>query len=389
MSDRIWVGTRKGTFVVDKQAGRWTPRLAGHAGGGVNYVVRDPHSDTLWAALGFGHWGAKLSRSKDGGKTWSDATQIKYPEGARYLAPPEPSPDDDPAAPPRKASIKPATLLKLWTIAFGPRGRIYVGTIPGGLFVSEDGGESFALNLPLWNHESRGGDLFAGEGTGLTHWFGTPASEGEFAPGIHSIVVDPRDPNRILVAVSTAGVLESTDGGRTWHGRNKGMLNDYLPNPAAEWGHDPHIIQQCAGQPDHVWQQNHCGVFHSTDGGRSWKQVSKPDEGVRFGFPVAVDAQRGNTAWIVPGKSDMQRMTIDGALFVARTEDGGQTWQQLREGLPQANAYDVVLRHALSNSGDRLAFGSTTGNLYVSENGGNSWFTVANNLPPIYSVRFG
>jgi photosystem II stability/assembly factor-like uncharacterized protein len=386
MSDRILVGTRKGTFVVDRGQGRWTPKLAGHAGQGVNYVARDPHTGTLWAALGHGHWGAKLSRSTDEGKTWADASQIKYPEGARYLAPPEPT--EDPNAPPKKATIKDATLLKLWKIAFGPKGRVYVGTIPGGLFVSEDGGESFSLNLPLWNHESRGGDLFHGEGTGQTHWFGTPASEGEFAPGIHSIVVDPRNPDHIFVAVSTAGVLETRDGGKTWQGRNKGLLMDYMPNPAADWGHDPHYVDLSPAQPDHVWQQNHCGVFYSSDGAATWKKVSRAEQGVHFGFPIAVDPKKGATAWVVPGKADQERMTIGGGLFVARTEDGGESWQQLREGLPQENAYDVVYRHALGNSGDRLAFGSTTGNLYVSENRGDSWRTVANNLPPIYSVRF-
>lgn len=387
MTARILVGTRKGTFLVEKTNGRWTPRLAGHPGAGVNFVARDPHTGTLWAALGHGHWGAKLSRSTDDGATWSDAPQIKYPEGARYLAPAEPTEDgsDEGLGP----TIKPATLLKLWVIAFGPKGRIYVGTIPGGLFESHDGGESFELNRPLWNHESRGGDLFTGKGSGMTHWFGTPASEGEFAPGIHSIVVDPRDPQRILVAVSTAGVLESTDGGRTWRGRNKGLTMDYLPEPEAEWGHDPHFVTLSAGQPDHVWQQNHCGVFYSADGAATWKKVSQPEVGVHFGFPVAVDAKDGRTAWVVPGKSDMQRITIDGSLFVARTTDGGQTWQQLREGLPQEHAYDVVYRHALDNSGDHLAFGSTTGNLYVSEDRGDSWQTAANNLPPIYSVRFG
>jgi photosystem II stability/assembly factor-like uncharacterized protein len=387
--DCILVGTRKGTFFVEKTNGQWRPRLVGHEGQGVNYLARDPSTGTVWAALGHGHWGAKLSRSTDGGKTWADATQIKYPEGARYLAPPEPSEDEDPDAPPEKATIKPATLLKLWKIAFGPRGRVYVGTIPGGLFVSDDGGETFSLDLSLWNHESRGGDLFDGEGTGQTHWFGTPASEGEFAPGIHSIVVDPRDPGRVLVAVSTAGVLETTDGGKTWRGRNAGLQMDYMPDPGADWGHDPHYLDICAGQPDHVWQQNHCGVFHSSDGAATWKKVSRPEQGVHFGFPIAVDAEDGNTAWVVPGKSDMQRTTVDGGLFVARTEDGGESWQPLREGLPQENAYDVVYRHALGNSGERLAFGSTTGNLYVSEDRGDSWRTVANNLPPIYSVRFG
>lgn len=228
---QILVGTRKGSFIVEKSSGRFRPRLAGHAGAGVNYLARDPNSGTLWAALGHGHWGAKLSRSDDGGATWFDAAQVKYPESARYLAPPMP---DETGGVQGDTTLKDATLLKLWVLAFGPAGRIYVGTIPGGLFVSDDGGESFALNLPLWNHESRGGDLSDGKGTGVTHWFGTPASEGEFAPGIHSIAVDPQNPERVLIAVSTAGVLETTDGGKSWRSRNKGMTMDYLPDASAE-----------------------------------------------------------------------------------------------------------------------------------------------------------
>jgi photosystem II stability/assembly factor-like uncharacterized protein len=387
MADRILVATRKGVFLVSKAKGRWTPRLAGHAGSGVNFVARDPHTGTLWALLGHGHWGAKLSRSTDDGATWSDAPQIKYPAGAKHYLPPPPTETGPGEGAP---VLKPATLLKLWCLEFGARGRIYVGTIPGGLFVSEDGGESFSLNRGLWDHESRGGDLFSGPGNGTTKWFGTPAAEGEFAPGIHSIVADPRDPRRLLVAVSTAGVFETRDGGATWRTRNQGLVMDYSPNPTDEWaGHDPHAVVLCPGQPDRLWQQNHCGVFHSEDGAATWRKVSHPHEGVHFGFPVAVDAKDGRTAWLVPGKSDQQRMTIDGGLFVARTKDGGNTWEHLRKGLPQENAYDVVYRHALHVDGDRLAFGSTTGNLYVSEDRGESWQTVGNNLPPIYAVRFG
>lgn len=385
MSDSILVGTRKGTFLVERVSGRWRPALVGHAGAGVDFAARDPNSGALWALLGHGHWGAKLSRSLDGGRSWEDAAPIAYPEGARFLD--EGSPDEEGAA--TGPIARPATLLKLWYVAFAPPETIHVGTIPGGLFTSRDGGQRFELNRPLWDHESRGGDLFAGEPTGKSHWFGTPASEGGvFAPGIHSISVDPRDPDRMLVAVSTAGVLETTDGGRSWVGRNRGMANDYLPDPTAEWGHDPHFVERSLGQPDHVWQQNHCGVFYSADGAASWTRVDAPAQGVRFGFPVAVDDRDGRTAWLVPGQADDRRMAIGGALFVARTQDGGQTWEALREGLPQVDAHDVVYRHALANRGDRLAFGSTTGNLYVSEDRGERWITVGNNLPPIHSVRF-
>ena len=389
MPNRLLVGTRKGAFIIEKRDGRWRPQLVGHAGTGVNFLVGAPYSDDLWAAIGHGHWGAKLSRSVDGGRTWSDATQIKYPTYARYLAHPDPAEEEEASDDaPAGVSVRDATLLKLWYIAFGDPGEIYVGTIPGGLFCSRDGGETFALNRPLWDHESRGGDVSTTTGSGTTHWFGTPASEGEFAAGIHSVVVDPRDPKRILVAVSTAGVLETTDGGQTWRGRNRGMTNDYLPNPEADWGHDPHFITHCPANPDHVWQQNHCGVFYSHDGAKTWTNVSNPELGVRFGFPIAVDDDDGKVAWVVPGQADAQRMAIGGGLFVARTEDGGRSWTQLREGLPQDNAYDVVYRHALDQRAGRLAFGSTTGNLWVSEDRGERWAAVAHHLPPIYSVRW-
>lgn len=391
MASRILVATRKGTFIVEKASpdAAWTPRLVGHAGGGVNYVDRDPYTGKLWALLGFGHWGAKVSVSADEGATWADnPAQIKYPAGARFIGQDMYEDAGSEFGVGWKIHTKEAAVQKLWVAAFGPGGSIYVGTIPGGLFVSRDGGASFELNRPLWNHPSRGGDLFSGEGTGETKWFGTPASEGgDFAPGLHSIVVDPRDPNHLYVAVSTAGVIESTDGGESWHPRNRGMILDHTPEPEAEWGHDTHYIEQCQAEPDHIWQQNHAGVYYTDDGAKTWRKVSRPEQGVHFGFPVTADARVGRRAWLVPGKSDMQRMAVGGALFVARTDDGGETWRDLRRGLPQSNAYDVVYRHALHNRDDVVAFGTTTGNLYVSDDAGEGFATVANNLPPIHSVR--
>lgn len=390
MTSRLWVGTRKGTFLVERSSGGWRPRLVGHAGAGVNYVARDPYTRRVWALLGHGHWGAKLSLSEDDGATWRDApSQVKFPEGARFIAQDMYEDASSEFGVGWRISTKAATVQKLWVIAFGPGGAVWVGTIPGGLFESRDGGDSFELNRELWSHESRGGDLFGdGEVTTETKWFGTPASEGgDFAPGIHSIAVHPRDPGRVLVAVSTAGVIETTDGGKTWRSRNRGMRMEHTPEPDAEWGHDTHFIDVCAAQPEHVWQQNHVGVFYSADGAESWRKVSAPEQGVHFGFPVAADEEDGRVAWLLPGKSDQQRMTVDGGLFVARTEDGGASWAQLRRGLPQEHAYDVVYRHALAARRGVVAFGSTTGNLYVSEDRGDSWAAVAHNLPPIYSVR--
>jgi len=394
MSKMILLGTRKGTVIFDRSNGAWQPRPIMHEGIPVCYAARDPRDGTLWSSLDHGHWGPKLSRSKDNGAAWEDVLSLKYPKGARYITKVLPAPDFDPLAPMGEPEYSDATVYKIWNLSFGSAdqpGRMYAGTIPGGLFISDDGGESWELNRPLWNHESRGGDLFAGDATSENKWFGTPASidYGVFEPGIHSIVIDPRDPGHIHVAVSSAGVIESVDGGKTWRGRNKGMLNDYMPNPEAEWGHDPHFISGCAAQPDHLWQQNHCGVFYSDDGAQNWRKVSVPDVGVHFGFPIAVDADDGRTAWVVPARGDSERMAISGGLFVARTLDGGQTWQSFREGLPQENAYDIVLRHALDVAGDSLCFGSTTGNVYLSEDRGETWQCLGNNFPPVYSVRFG
>lgn len=394
MSDLVVLGTRKGTLLLDRKNGRWTPRPLAHAGMSVSYAARDPRDGTFWSAMDHAHWGPKLSRSRDGGATWEHLTQIAFPPGARFIEQHLPTPDADPAAAADKpVTYKDATLSKVWVLAFaGPDqpGTIHAGTLPGGLFTSRDGGDTWELNRPLWNHPSRGGDLFAGDATSRNDWGGTPAamSSGEFVPGIHSIVVDPRSSDHLLVAVSSAGVLETRDGGRTWEGRNRGMLNDYLPSPEAEWGHDPHFITVCAAQPDHVWQQNHCGVFASEDGARTWKRVSNREVGVHFGFPIAADERDGRTAWVVPAKADDERMTIGGGLFVGRTTDGGASWQTFREGLPQEHTYDVVYRHALDARGDRVCFGSTTGNVYVSEDRGESWRCVGNNLPPVHSVRF-
>lgn len=394
MSNMILLGTRKGTIIFDRINHHWRPRPIVHAGMPVCYAASDPRDGTLWASLDHGHWGPKLSRSRDRGATWDDISTLKYPKGARYIVKYLPTPDFNPEAPSAQPEYANATVLKIWNIAFGNTnqpGRLYAGTIPGGLFFSDDDGDHWELNLALWNHESRGGDLFSGDASFENRWNGTPASidYGVFEPGIHSIIVDPYDSHHMYVAVSTAGVIETTDGGNSWKGRNHGMLMDYLPNPESEWGHDPHFVTSSKMQSNHLWQQNHSGIFYSSDGAKHWKKVSHPEIGVNFGFPIAADANDVNTAWVVPARADSERMAIDGGLFVARTSDGGQTWQSFNKGLPQENAYDIVLRHGLDVSGDYLCFGTTTGNVYMSEDRGETWQSLGSNFPPIYSVRFG
>jgi photosystem II stability/assembly factor-like uncharacterized protein len=161
-----------------------------------------------------------------------------------------------------------------------------------------------------------------------------------------------------------------------------------MPDPDVEIGHDPHLMVRCQSQPNVLWQQNHCGIFRSTDGGESWSRVSAAGELAHFGFAIAVDPTDGETAWAIPAVSDEVRVAVDRKLCVCRTTDGGKSWQYFRTGLPQTSCYDFAFRHALDLSDDRLVFGTACGSLYISDTRGESWQCLSTQLPPIYSVRF-
>ena len=225
---------------------------------------------------------------------------------------------------PRRRPSSDATLLKLWprVRSGGPHLRRHHPRRP---VRQRRRRRDFELNRPLWNHESRGGDLFTGEGRAAPTGTARPPPKGEFAPGIHSIVVDPRNPDRLLVAVSTAGVLE-TDRRRQElaQAATRGMLNDYLPEPGGGVGARPALRRRCARRsPTTSGSRTTAGVFYSADGARHLEAGEPPDAGVHFGFPSPPTPTTASTAWVVPGKADMQRMAIDGGLFVARTQDGG------------------------------------------------------------------
>jgi len=357
------VGTRKGLFVLKQSKSGWKKVNYSHQTAPVPYACVDPRNGTLWASIDHGHWGCKVHRSSDLGETWEEIEAPKYAKSARMKS---------------WADTKalPAKLRYIWVITPGgldQPGRIYLGTEPGGLFQSNDGGKTFKLVKGLWNHPSR-----------ADQWFGG----GRDFPAIHSIFVDPRDSKRVLVSISCAGTFETTDDGKTWAPLNKGLTADFLPDPDSEIGQDPHFVAASENHPDHLWQQNHCGIFRSTNGARSWRMVSKPGDTAHFGFPISVDEENPDMAWVVPAVSDTHRVAVDGKLCVCRTTDGGRTWRAQRNGLPQRECYDVTFRHALDNSFGTLSFGTTTGNLYFSKNRGRSWDTIGNNFPPIYSVRF-
>ncbi len=371
MSERILVGTRKGLFSVRKVGPSrqpWQISDTAFLGDPVSMVLASSGSGRMHAALDHGHFGTKMQRSDDGGQTWSEAPVPTFPEK------PENEDDRDPI---RDESIPWAVKL-IWALEFGHATRpdeLWCGTIPGGLFRSSDAGDSWELIRPLWDHPKR------------REWFGGGAD----LPGIHSILVDPRSPDRVIIGVSCGGVWITTDGGANWRCSADGMRAEYLPpgqqgDPNTQ---DPHRLVHCQSAPDNMWVQHHNGIFKSTDGAASWHEIdsAKPSA---FGFAVAVHPTDPATAWFVPAIKDEKRYPVDGNVVVSRTRDGGQSFEVLSNGLPQGHAYDLTYRHALDidESGERLAFGSTTGSLWVSEDQGDSWITVCEHLPPVYCVRF-
>jgi photosystem II stability/assembly factor-like uncharacterized protein len=368
MSDRLLVATRKGLFTVARSGGSWRVVDTAFFGDTLTLAMADPRSGVHYAALHHGHFGAKLQRSSDGGRTWEECGVPAYP----------PMPEGHVEIDPIRQTPLQWKLDRIWALETGHAdepGVLWCGTIPGGLFRSEDGGTSWRMIRSLWDHPSR------------RRWTGGGAD----LPGIHSICVDPRDRRRVAVGVSCGGVWLTEDGGETWENRARGMRAAYMPpdlqfEPNAQ---DPHRVVQCRSRPDCLWAQHHNGVFRSTDDCRSWQEVESVQPSV-FGFAAAVHPDDPDTVWLVPGVSDQRRVPVEGKVVVSRTRDGGKSWDVLRQGLPQEHAYDITYRHGLDidGAGRRLAFGSTTGSLWVSEDQGDSWRTVAQHLPPIYSVRF-
>ncbi len=357
MATNLLISTRKGLIRYQKKSGQWKFSDLHFNGIPVSLSYHDPNTGFIYAFLDHGHWGMKIQRSEDLGQTWKELAAPVYPEGAEA-----------------KEGVS-ATLRYIWAAHHGGSdhpGRLWIGTEPGGLFKSEDNGESWSLNTALWNHPSR-----------KTEWTGG----GRDFPGIHSIVMDQQNSDHFYVGISCAGVFETTDGGESFNVRNKGLRADFLPDPFAEIGHDPHMLVACQNDQKYMWQQNHCGIFKSENGGIDWQDVSEKDGPANFGFAMAVKEDNPHVAWVAPGVSDEIRVAVDHALCISRTDDGGKTWQDFRSGLPQENCFDIVYRHSLQARKDELVFGTTTGNLYHSNDGGEHWQTISNNLPMVYAVE--
>jgi hypothetical protein len=363
VTNTLLVSTRKGLFSVERANGKWSVAGTAFLGDNVALASVDPRDGAWYAVLDLGHFGNKLQRSTDRGHTWKECAVPAYAEGDQVV-----TGDGKPPIP--------ATLRLVWALEAGGAdqpGRLWAGTIPGGLFRSDDHGASWQLVRSLWDMEER------------KQWFGG----GFDQPGIHSICVEPGDARMLRIGISTAGIWGSNDDGASWHQCAQGMRAEYMP---PERAHDPnvqdvHRLVQCREQPHVFWAQHHNGVFRN-DGG-DWREITNVAPSV-FGFAVAVHPRDADTVWFVPAIKDERRIPVDGKVVVARTRDGGRSFEVLRNGLPQNNAYDLVLRHALAvdASGDRLAFGSTTGGVWISEDQGDRWATLDARLPPVYAVTF-
>lgn len=351
MSAGILVSTRKGLFTFVKGAQGWQVKDTAFLGIPVTYAMKDRRDGALYASLNHGHFGVKLHRSEDQGVTWPEVTAPQYDSDSGH------------------------SLEELWVIEPGGRdapGTLWAGTIPGGLFHSKDKGETWSLNRSLWNVPQK------------EEWFGG----GFDQPGIHSIIVDPDNADHVTIGISVGGVWETKDGGQTWENLGEGLRAEYVP-PDQEHDlaiQDPHMIVQCG---DVLWMQHHNGMFRSIDRGKTWREL-KDVPVSNFGFAVAVHPGDEETAWFVPAIKDELRYPVDGEMVVLKTTDGGRSFRVCREGLPQKHAYDLVYRHALDvdETGSILAMGSTTGSLWISDNGGDNWTLVNAHLPPIYAVRF-
>lgn len=367
MDDRLRVATRKGLFTAEKQNGNWRIANADFLGDNVSLTMTDPRDGTCYAALDHGHFGVKLHRSNGSG-AWEEIATPAYPEKPEGLE------ELDMWGRPL-----PWTTVRIWALETGGPDEpdvLWCGTLPGGLFKSNDRGQSWEIVRSLWNHPLR------------TKWMGGGAD----LPGLHSICVDPRNSRHVAIAVSTGGIWHTSDGGESWQQRGKGMRADHVP---PELTHDPiaqdvHRLVQCPASPERMWVQHHNGIFVSSDAGRNFTEISQAAQPSAFGFAVVVHPRDPDTAWFVPEIKDEKRIPVGGRLCVSLTRDGGKTFEVLTGGLPQAHAYDVVYRHALSlaPSGESMAFGSTTGSLWVSEDQGRNWTSVTQTLPPIYAVSF-
>jgi hypothetical protein len=384
---RVLVGTRKGAFILTSDGKREKWKVSGpHFAGWEMYHLKGSPADPnrIYASQTSGWFGQIIQRSDDGGKTWHQ---------------PGTPPGEAPAPGPPKAvsnkfvydtsaeTGKPLTthqfydgtqhpweFKRVWHLepSLKDPDTVYAGVEDAAIFRSTDGGQNWKELAGLRGH-----------GTG-PKW--QPGAGGMC---LHTIILDPSNPQRIWIAISAAGAFRTDDGGKTWKPINRGLRSQYIPDPNAEIGHCVHHIAMNPSRPGVLFMQKHWDVMRSDDAGDNWREVSGnlPTD---FGFVIDVHAHEPETIYVVPIKSDGEHFVPDGKLRVYRSRTGGNEWEALTKGLPQSNCYVNVLRDAMAvDSLDKcgIYFGTSGGQVYASANAGNSWNAIVRDLPAVLSVE--
>ncbi len=362
---RILVGTQKGAFVMTSEGRRADWEVTGPYLGGweIYHVVGAPSEPMrVYASQSTGWFGQIIQRSDDGGQSWRPVGN-----GFAYDGTPGTHQWYD-------GTPHPWEFARVWHLepSLTDPDTVFAGAEDAALFKSTDGGTTWA------------------ELSGLrTHSTGPSWQPGAGGMCVHTVLVDPTDPQRLHVAISAAGVFRSDDGGESWRPANRGLRSDGVPDPDAEVGHCVHRIARHPTRPDVLFMQKHWDVMRSDDGGDSWQEISGnlPSD---FGFPIAVHAHEPDTIYVVPITSDSEHYPPEGKLRVYRSRAGGDEWEPLTRGLPQANCYVNVLRDAMDvDTLDPCGvyFGTTGGQVYASPDGGDSWEAIVRDLPRVLSVE--
>ncbi|MDA0948040.1 MAG: glycosyl hydrolase [Planctomycetota bacterium] len=365
---QLLVGTRKGAFRLksDSERKHWSLKDAWFVGHVVHHLVEDPRrKGVLLAAARTGHLGPTLFRSEDGGRTWSEARRPP-----RFTEAPE--------------GLLQRTVNHTFWLTPGhadERDTWYAGTSPQGLFRSRDGGDTWKPVRGFNDHPD------------LDRWTGGEKDGTPDGPKLHSILVDPRDAAHLLVGMSSGGVFESLDAGRTWEPMNKGLVIDYVPGDP-DFGHDPHCVVMSPTNPDRLWQQNHCGIFVMDREQGVWERVgeSMPKDIGDIGFPIVTHPRDPDTAFVFPmdGTSVWARTSPGAAPAVFRTRDRGASWDRRDRGFPKEHAWWTVKRQCMAHDGHDplgLYLGTTNGEVWGSVNEGKTWRTLVRHLPHVYSVE--
>lgn len=372
----LCVATRKGAWIFRSDAARrsWKvdgPHFFGHE---VHHMVADPRAPrTVLAGVKTGHLGPTLMRSTDGGRRWKEATRppafAKLPPGATVDA----------------AGAKPRAVDQNFWLTPGAAstpGVWYLGTSPQGLFRSDDDGDTWAP-LPAVNDSAQ-----------FRAWMGTPQDGTPDGPKLHSIIVDPRDPQHLYFGMSGGGMHESRDGGQSWRLLGQGLEVVEGFDAADPTFHDPHCVRLCPTDPDRLYQQNHCGIYRLDRPGDTWVRIgrSMPKRIGDIGFPMVVHPRDRDVAWVCPmdGGTVWPRTAVQGKPAVYVTRDGGRRWERLDAGLPTAQAWWTVKRQAMTADAQpkvALYLGTTSGELWMGANEGARWRCIARHLPQIHAVE--